>query len=217
MKYKYIFLDLDGTLTDPKEGITKSVQYALAKMGIQEDNLDNLMKFIGPPLMVSFTEFCGFDNEKARQAVKFYRERFADKGIFENSVLDGAENLLDKLVKASRIPVVATSKPKVYADIIVKHFGLRPYLKMVSGAELNGIRDSKNEVIEYAIKKLNIQDRSQIIMVGDRRQDIIGAKQCGIASCGVKFGYAEPNELENAGADYIANDFDELYDILMHP
>lgn len=215
MKYKYIFLDLDGTLTDPKEGIIKCVQYALDKMGCPEPDQSKLMKFIGPPLMVSFTEFCGFDQTNARRAVTYYRERFADKGLFENRVLDGAEEMLEKLVKHSRIPVIATSKPKVFADIIVKHYGLRPYLKMVSGAELSGVRDSKNEVIEYAIEKLKIDDRSKIIMVGDRKQDIIGAKQCGIDSCGVRFGYAEPGELEAAGADYIAADFNELYQILI--
>lgn len=213
--FKYVFLDLDGTLTDPKEGITKCVQYALSKFGIDEPDLDRLTKYIGPPLYVSFTQFNGFDHEKARLAIKYYRDRFSTVGLFENRVFDGAEELLEKLVRHAAVPVLATSKPTVYADRIVKKYGLRPYLKMISGSELDGTRDDKREVIEYAIEKLKIEDRSRIIMVGDRHQDIIAAKQCGITSCGVRFGYAEPGELEAAGADYIANDFDELYRIIM--
>lgn len=215
MKYKYIFLDLDGTLTDPKEGITNCIKYALSKLGIPEPSQAELNKYIGPPLYVSFTQYNGLSDSDAKRAIGYYRERFASVGIFENRVLDGAEELLQKLTDSSRICVVATSKPRVYADRIVKKFRLRPYLKMVSGAELDGTRDNKNEVIEYAIEKLGIKDRSKILMVGDRHQDIDGAKACGIDSCGVRFGYAEPNELEKAGADYIVPDFDALFEICM--
>lgn len=215
MKYKYIFLDLDGTLTDSKEGILNCIKYALSKFGIEENDNNKLMKYAGPPLYVSFTTFNGFDDEKAKKAIEYYRERFATIGIFENRAYDGAEELLQKLTAAGRILVLATSKPLVYAEQIVKKYRLRPYLKFISGAELDGTRDSKTEVIEYAIEKTKITDRSKIIMVGDRRQDILAAKECGITSCGVRFGYAEEGELENAGADYIADDFDELYKILI--
>lgn len=216
MKYKYIFLDLDGTLTDSKEGILNCVRYALEKMGAPIPDASELNKFIGPPLMVSFSEFCGFSPEDSRRAVTFYRERFSGIGIFENRVYDGAEEFLAKLTASSRIPVLTTSKPKVYADRIVVRYGLRPYLKLVVGAELDGTRDSKAEVIEYAIEKLGIEDRSRILMVGDRRQDIEGAKQCGIDSCGVSYGYAAPGELESAGAGRIAAGFNELYDMIIH-
>lgn len=213
MRYKYIFFDLDGTLTDPKEGITKCVQYALDCYGIHEET-DNLLDFIGPPLVDSFMEFYGFSEDKALAAVEKYRERFAKIGIFENKVYDGVCEMLQKLTDSGRVPVLATSKPKVFADVIVKKFRLRPYLKMVSGSELDGTRNNKDEVIEYALKKLGCPVES-VIMVGDRRQDIIGAKKCGVASCGVRFGYAEPNELEEAGADYIVNSIDELTELLM--
>lgn len=206
-------MDLDGTLTDPKEGITKCVQYALSYFGIEEEQ-ENLMRFIGPPLVDSFMEFYGLPRDKALLAVEKYRERFADKGIFENKVYEGVENMLQKLVDTGHIIVLATSKPKVFADIIVKKYRLRPYLKLVSGSELDGTRNAKDEVIEYAIEKLGC-DRERTIMVGDRKQDIEGAKKCKIASCGVRFGYAEPGELENAGADYIADDIKELQNILM--
>ena len=214
MRYKYIFFDLDGTLTDPQEGITNCVKYALESFGIHETDYSKLMRFIGPPLIYSFSEYYGFDEEKSRAAVTKYRERFSDIGIFENRVYDGIEDVLQKLVDTAHVLVLATSKPKVFADRIMTKYRLRPYFKLICGSELDGTRDNKDEVIEYAIEKLQIP-REQIIMVGDRKHDIIGAKKCGIASCGVRYGYAEPNELENAGADYIAEDLTDLLEILM--
>ena len=214
MRYKYIFFDLDGTLTDPQEGITNCVKYALESFGIHETDYSKLMRFIGPPLVYSFSEYYGFDEEKSLAAVAKYRERFADIGIFENKVYDGIEEVLGKLVDTAHVLVLATSKPKVFADRIMTKYRLRPYFKLICGSELDGTRNDKNEVIEYAIDKLQIP-REKIIMVGDRRQDIIGAKKCGIASCGVRYGYAESGELEDAGADYIAENLDELLEILM--
>ena len=214
MKYKYIFFDLDGTLTDPQEGITNCVKYALEHYGIHETDYSKLLKFIGPPLVWSFHEYYGFDEKKSLEAVAKYRERFSTIGLFENRVYDGVYDMLQKLCDTAHILVLATSKPKVYADQIMKKYRLRPYFKLISGSELDGTRNDKNEVIEYAINKLNIA-RERIIMVGDRKHDILGAKKCGVASCGVRFGYAEAGELEAAGADYIAADMDELLDILM--
>lgn len=214
MKYKYIFFDLDGTLTDPKDGITNCVKYALEYYGIYEMNELKLMRFIGPPLADSFREFYGFSAEQSLEAVEKYRERFSSIGIFENKVYDGVFDMLQKLTNSGCILVLATSKPKIFADRIMVKYGLRSYFKMVCGSELDGTRNAKNEVIEYAIKKLEC-DRKQIIMVGDRRQDIIGAKKCGIASCGVRFGYAEPYELEKAGADFIVDTMEDLIQVLI--
>lgn len=213
MKYKYIFLDLDGTLTDSAEGITNCARYALEKMGIEVSQNDDLKRFIGPPLIVSFAEFYGLSEDDAKRAVEYYRERFSTIGIFENGVYDGVYEFLQKLLDNCRIPVLATSKPRIYADRIAVKYRLRPYLKMISGAELNGVRNNKRDIIEYAIDKLEIKDRSRILMVGDRRHDIEGAAQCGVDSCGVTYGYALPGELEKAGAKYIAHNFDELYKI----
>ena len=213
MKYKYIFLDLDGTLTDSAEGITNCARYALEKMGIEVSQNDDLKRFIGPPLIVSFSEFYGLSEDDAKRAVEYYRERFSTIGIFENGVYDGVYEFLQKLLDNCRIPVLATSKPRIYAERIAVKYRLRPYLKMISGAELNGVRNNKRDIIEYAIDKLEIKDRSRILMVGDRRHDIEGAAQCGVDSCGVTYGYALPGELEKAGAKYISHNFDELYKI----
>lgn len=214
MKYKYIFFDLDGTLTDPQEGITNCVRYALEYYGINETDYSKLMRFIGPPLVYSFQEYYGFDKTKALEAVEKYRERFSSVGLFENKVYDGIYELLQTLTDSGHLLVLATSKPRVFAEKIMAKYRLRPYFKMISGSELDGTRNDKNEVIEYAIEKLGCP-RDKIIMVGDRKHDILGAKKCGVASCGVRFGYAEENELENAGADYIADTLNELLPILM--
>ncbi len=214
MKYKYIFFDLDGTLTDPQEGITNCVRYALEYYGINETDYSKLMRFIGPPLVYSFQEYYGFDKTKALEAVEKYRERFSSIGLFENKVYDGIYELLQTLTDSGHLLVLATSKPRVFAEKIMAKYRLRPYFKMISGSELDGTRNDKNEVIEYAIEKLGCP-RDKIIMVGDRKHDILGAKKCGVASCGVRFGYAEENELENAGADYIADTLDELLPILI--
>lgn len=214
LKYKYIFFDLDGTLTDPQEGITKCVRYALSHYGIEETDYAKLMRFIGPPLVWSFHEYYGFDEKKSLEAVEKYRERFSTIGLFENKVYDGVYDVLQKLTDTGHILALATSKPRVFADRIMKKYRLRPYFKLICGSELDGTRNDKNEVIDYAIDKLGC-DRSKVIMVGDRKHDIIGAKKCGIASCGVRFGYAEEGELEEAGADFIADTMEDLLPILM--
>lgn len=214
MKYKYIFFDLDGTLTDPQEGIINCVKYALEYYGIYENDYSKLMRFIGPPLVYSFHEYYGFDEEKSLEAVEKYRERFSTVGLFENRVYDGIYDMLQTLTDNGHILVLATSKPKVFADRIMAKYRLRPYFKLICGSELDGTRNDKDEVIEYAINKLECP-RDRTIMVGDRKYDIVGAKQCGIALCGVRFGYAEEGELEDAGADFIADDISDLLSLLM--
>lgn len=214
MRYKYIFFDLDGTLTDPQEGITNCVKYALESFGIDETDYSKLMRFIGPPLVYSFSEYYGFDEQKSLKAVEKYRERFSTVGLFENKVYDGIYDALQKLVDSGHVLVLATSKPRVFADRIMTKYRLRPYFKLICGSELDGTRNDKNEVIEYAIQTLDCP-RDRIIMVGDRKHDIIGAKKCGIASCGVRFGYAEEGELEASGADFIADTIVDMTDILM--
>lgn len=224
MDKKYILLDLDGTLTEPKEGITKCVQYALADFGIDEPDLDKLEGYIGPPLDVSFREFHGMNEEDSWKAVAKYRERFATKGVFENSLIDGILQCLETLEAAGKTLILATCKPEVFMYQIIEHFGIDKYLAFAVGSELDGTRKHKNEVIEEVFVRLKerlgtdediISLKADAIMVGDRDQDINGAHMAGIESVGVRFGYAKEGELEEAGADYIVDTVAQLTALLL--
>lgn len=212
--FKYILFDLDGTLTDPKLGITKSVTYALNHFGITPNSLDDLCKFIGPPLTDSFKKYYGFSDEDAILGVEKYREYFGVTGIFENSLIDGIDKLLITLKSKGKTLIVATSKPTVFALKVLEHFDLLKYFDFVAGSELDGTRVAKHEVIAYALEQCNISDLAAAIMIGDREHDILGAKRNGIASVGVLFGYGSLDELTNAGADYIAASVEDIYPII---
>ena len=210
LPYTYILFDLDGTLTDPKEGITKSIQYALNKMGIIENDLDKLTSFIGPPLLQSFVEFYSFSEDEASQALQFYRERFAVTGLFENEVYEGIEKLLKDLNKLNYRLAVATSKPIVYAKQILDFFNLSKYFEVIVGSELDGTRSAKGDVIEEVLKQMKIEKKDQCVMIGDRKHDLIGASENGIDSIGVTYGYGSQQELEDANATYIVHSVDSL-------
>lgn len=207
-----LLFDLDGTLTDPKEGITKCVQYALAHFGIKVTDLNELMCFIGPPLIESFQMFYGFDKEKAEEATAKYRERYKDIGIFENGVYSGIIDMLKVCKAAGKKLCLATSKPEIFAVRILERYGMAEYFDEAVGSTLDGSINAKDEVINEAFRRLGIDDakKKDVIMIGDRKHDILGAKKCGIESIGVRFGYAETGELEEAGADYIVDTIEEL-------
>lgn len=222
MDKKYILLDLDGTLTDPKEGITKCVQYALASFGINEDNLDNLEGYIGPPLDVSFRKFHGLSEEDSWKAVDKYRERFRDKGVYENGLIDGIIPCLETLKAAGKKLILATCKPEVFMYEIIRHFGIEKYLDYAVGSELDGTRKHKHEVIEEVFIRLSektgipvLELKADAVMVGDRDQDVNGAHMASVEVIGVRFGYAKPDELEDAGADYIVSTVPELTALLL--
>lgn len=208
--YRYILFDLDGTLTDPKEGITKSIAYALDYYGIQVDDLDSLCKFIGPPLQESFMKYYGFEEEKAKEAVEKYREYFRPHGVYENKVYDGVEYLLKTLAERGKMIILATSKPTVFAKIILKHFGLEQYFDYVAGSELDGSRVEKGDVIAYALEQAGVTDKTLTVMIGDRKHDIIGAKQNGLDSIGVLYGYGGMEEFQEYGADAVVTTVEEL-------
>jgi phosphoglycolate phosphatase len=214
-KYTHILFDLDGTLTDPKTGITKSVAYALKSFGIEVRDLNSLCKFIGPPLRVSFRDYYGFDEKDCIKAIEKYREYFRETGLFENEVYPGIENLLKNLMQSGRKLFVATSKPTVFATEILDHFNLLRFFNYVAGSELDGSRDSKSDVIKFALKENGITDPANIVMVGDREHDVIGAKDNHIDVIGVLYGYGSRAELEKAGATYIVETVNELNDLLM--
>ena len=214
--FQYCLFDLDGTLTDPKEGITKSVQYSLEKFGIKEPDLDKLEPFIGPPLKDSFIEFYGFTKEDAIKAIAFYRERFAPIGILENQIYPGMAQMIGELYKKKIHLAVASSKPTEFVHKILDHFGLGKYFEVIVGSGMDGSRATKEEVVEEALLQLGLlsvpqNDRKNLCaMIGDRKFDIQGAKVHGLTGVGVSFGYAREGELEEAGADYIVNTVEEL-------
>ena len=214
--FDLILFDLDGTLTDPKEGITNCVKYALRHFNIEENDDATLLEFIGPPLYDSFRGIYGFSHEDANLCVEKYRERYSVTGLFENAVLDGAVEILSELKKAGKTTALATSKPLVFAEKIVEKYGLSEYLDYVVGADLKGGINYKDEVISEVLRQTKTKDLSKVVIVGDRKHDILGAKKCGIASIGVKCGYAEENELEDAGADFIFKNLHEVKDFLLN-
>lgn len=211
---KYILFDLDGTIIDPKIGITSSVAYALNKFNINVDNLDNLCKFIGPPLKDSFMDFYNFSEEDAEKAILYYRERFQEKGIYENYVYENFENLLINLKKQGKILLIATSKPTVFAEKILEYLNLRKYFDFVGGSNFDGTRSNKVDVILHVLKENSIDDLSSAIMIGDRKHDIIGAKKAGLQSIGVLYGYGNYEELSISGASYIVENVEELSTLL---
>jgi len=216
MDKEYILFDLDGTLTDPKTGITKSVQYSLRTFGIHIGNLDELIPFIGPPLRDSYRKYYAFSAEEAENAVEQYREYYSTQGIFENTIYDGVESLLETLYLSGKTLIVATSKPTVFAERIVRHFGIDRYFTFVSGSELDGQRSQKDLVIRHALDTLNITAIHEAVMIGDREHDVIGAKKAGMGSIGVLYGYGSAEELIGAGADRLVKTVDELSQLLSH-
>jgi phosphoglycolate phosphatase len=195
------FFDLDGTLTDPKPGITRCVQYALEHLGFPVPTQDDLVWCIGPPLHASMKKFVGTD-ELAHRAVELYRERFRDVGLFENEAYAGIEETLAKVAAGGRRLFVATSKPKVYADRIVEHFGLGGLFEHVFGSELDGTRTDKADLLAYALSAAKV-DPARAIMIGDRSHDVVGARKNGMKAIGVLYGYGSLAELTDAGADHL--------------
>lgn len=214
-RYEYAFFDLDGTLSDPAVGITNSVMYALEKFGIHTGDRRELFKFIGPPLIDSFRDYYGFDDEKARTATGYFREFFRDRGIFENDLYEDIPPLLERLKNAGVRLAIATSKPQEFAVRIAEHFGIEGYFDFIAGAAMDETRTRKDEVIEYAIENLDIADRSSIIMIGDREHDVLGAKKCGIDCIGVLYGYGSPEEFRACGAKYIAATAEDVGNIIL--
>lgn len=249
--YRYVLFDLDGTLTDPKEGICKSVQYALHAQNIEETNLDRLEPFIGPPLNQSFREFYGMDEEQSKEAVSKFRERFETVGIYENELYPGMKEFLTGLQKKGIHLAIASSKPKEFVEKVLRHFEIRRYFEVVVGSEKDGRKVEKIDVMREALSRMfsvpeeHIQSLSSaeigkndlssaeigkdsspsetlqeqipwgdILMVGDRKFDVLGAKAFSIRCAAVSYGYAPEGELEEAGADYITDNLEELWEII---
>lgn len=204
MSKKYVLFDLDGTLTDSCDGILNSIEYALKSYGITVEDRDSLRPFLGPPLAESVKKYYGFDDEKALDFVGKYREYFSVKGLFENQVYPGIEALLQELKDQGYILMVATSKPEPFTCRILDHFDLTKYFDFIGGATMDERRVHKGDVIRYVLESNHLENLAEIMMVGDRRNDVQGAKENGIEVTGVLYGYGDLEELQTAGADYIA-------------
>ena len=212
--YQYVLFDLDGTITDPGMGITNAVAYTLEKYHLPVPPRQELYRFIGPPLKDCFMHFCGFSDEESTRAVSVYREYYGTKGLYENDVYEGMEDLLKALKAQGKILLTATSKPEAFAVKILEYYGLAKYFDFIGGATFDPSRSKKGDVIAYVLKKWGISDLSKAVMIGDRKHDIIGAKENGLDSIGVLYGYGNLEEMQEAGATYVAPTVSDILSLI---
>jgi len=206
-----VFFDLDGTLTDPKTGITRSIQYALERLHREVPAADELVWCIGPPLLESFETLLR-DRQEAVTALNHYRERFTERGLYENRVYPGIEDTLAALAASGCRLFIATSKPAIFAQRIVAHFGIAGYFERLFGSELDGTRSDKTELLSHALDETGF-DSHETVMIGDRSHDMIGARNNDMTAVGVLYGYGSKDELIAAGAQRIARTPEDLPDI----
>ncbi|PGD18027.1 HAD family hydrolase [Bacillus toyonensis] len=209
--YTTFLFDLDGTVTDPKKGIVNSVLYALEKVGIEELHVSELDSFIGPPIQQSFVERYNMNEGEVERAVFYFREYLKQRGLLENSVYEGIPNLLKQLKDNGNRLFIATSKPTIFARQVIEHFQLTNYFEDIIGSNLNGTRIKKEEIIAHILLQNEGLNKEEVVMIGDRKHDIIGANHNGIASIGVLYGYGSKNELIEVSATHIAKDIEELH------
>lgn len=217
MRYTTVIFDLDGTITDSAPGIINAIRYAVKKKGLTEPSEEVLRSFVGPPLREQFQAVFGLSFEEGNEMVSLYREYYGDRGIFENRVYDGVLKMLETLRDAGLKVAIATSKPEKYAKRIAEHFGFGRYFDFIGGACMDGTRTVKHEVIEYVLAACGIseEERDRTVMVGDRRHDILGAKESALHSIGVLYGYGGREELAEAGAEELAKTAQEAADIIL--
>lgn len=209
-KYSTLLFDLDGTLTDSAEGITNAVRYALAKFQIQEDEPSQLIRYIGPPLIDSFTQYAGLSESDAREAIAYYREYYSEKGLFENKVYEGIPELLAALQKQGKKLVIATSKPTVFTEKILEHFDLKKYFSLIVGSNLDGTRMKKGEVIKYIVEALPQVSPEEMLMIGDREHDCIGARENGLDCAAVLYGFGTLAEFQAQQPAFIVEKVTDL-------
>ncbi len=213
---KNVLFDLDGTLTDPAEGITKSVAFALDRFGIYVSDLSVLNVFIGPPLTDSFKKYFDFTDEQAKFALDTYREYFSVYGLYENEVYKGIPEMLSRLQKKGIRVCLATSKPEKYSVKILEHFDLKKYFYFVAGNTMEETRSRKDLLIKHIFDSNPDFKPEETVMVGDRIYDIEGAHTFGIKAIGVSYGYAPEGELETSGADIVVENVEQLEKSIMN-
>lgn len=214
MKYKYIIFDLDGTLSDSKEGITKSVQYALEKVGIIEENLENLEHFVGPPMLEEYINAYGMSKDKALETLGYYRERYVPIGIYETKSFEGVKEILQILKEHGCGIGMATSKPENMAIEVAKYLEIEEYFDIICGADLKGPRQSKADVLNKLFEESDFV-KEESVLVGDTKFDIEGANALGIDSIGVSWGTGTAEEMLNKGASIVFDDYKSLIDYLV--
>lgn len=212
MHYSYLLFDLDGTIIDSSEGIINCVKYALDDAGLAYPPDEKLLGFIGPPLVEGFMSITGMKESEALMATAKYRERYETEGLFECQIYKGIPSLLKDLYEKGYHICLATSKPELFACRILEHFGIADFFEEIVGATFDGKINAKDTVIREMFKRLAFTDemKSETIMIGDRKHDILGAKSCGIDSLGVYYGFAPEGEHEACGADYIVDTVKDL-------
>lgn len=216
MTWDTVLFDLDGTLTESGQGVANGVLHALAAFNLPAPSSDELRKYLGPPLWVSFDEYAGLKGADIERAVQIYREYYHDLGRFENAVYAGIPEMLKALVESGSRIAVATSKVDHSAVSILEHFELDQYFEVISGSDELGVsRGTKALVIAHALSELKVKDNQGIVMIGDREHDIHGAKEHGLESIGVLWGYGDEIELSTAGAGYIVTSVSELHALLI--
>ena len=211
---KAILFDLDGTLIDSSEGITKSTQYALAHYGIIENDLSKFYKFIGPPLVASFKKYYDFPEEQAVEAVAVYRERYNKIGLFECSLYPGVRECIEKLKAQGYLIGMASSKPEVSCRRILEHFGILELFDDVVGATFDGRIDTKEEVLNEVMCRWSDVPKDEMCLIGDTMFDVEGANQVGIRTVAVNFGFGNVQEMVEAGAVAVCDDMEELPEIV---
>ena len=214
-KYDIIAFDLDGTLTNPERGLVASFVYALGKMGVDYGEKAKLKRFIGPPIYEEWQRCFGFTPEESTKALLVFREYYSVYGWWDNEIYPGVKEMLEKLKRAGKKIILATSKPEVFAKKILELFDISIYFDFIGGAATDKTRDKKSEVLEYGLQSIGARDRSRVILVGDRIYDAEGAKICGIDSLGVLYGHGSEEEVRSGGFTLVANTVEEIADILI--
>jgi len=215
MAYKYILFDLDGTISDSNEGITKGVQATLAHFGIDIVDRTELLRYIGPPIRETLSTQFGLTSEQVDEAMVIYGKYYSEKGLYENVLYDGVCDTIRELKRRGKVIALATSKAQVFAERILEYFGIADCFAHICGGELSGYSTKKSDVMRRALDNCGVADLHDAIIIGDRKYDIIGAKETGIASIGVLYGFGDYDELRDAGADWIVEDIADVLEILV--
>ena len=217
MHYKYILFDLDGTITESGPGIINSVRYAVQKMGYPVLPEETLRKFVGPPLADSMQKYCGMTPSEAKKAITLYRDYYTSKGIFENSLYPGVEDMLKALKDGGKVLALATSKPELFAKQILEYFHIDDLFTVICGASMDEKLVEKAAIITNALQALGIDEmhKKDVLMVGDREHDVLGAKANNLDTLGVLYGYGDLPELQQGGAAYLAQTAGEAADMIL--